>query len=116
MRTFLQVLMSALVLVLGAAMLPATAASSDGFQAAVMSNATSASTVHVASLGNLSSHDIKHMTLGQAASIIGGAIVGGSLVDMVLDGTVFTILGVVGGAVLGNEWYDRGMWPFSSSH
>ncbi|CAK0763608.1 conserved membrane hypothetical protein [Gammaproteobacteria bacterium] len=96
MRNMLKILISTLVLMLGVVSLPATAATpGEGFQKVA-----------------LTSNDIKHMTLGQAAAIVGGAIVGGSVTDMVLDGTVFTILGVVAGAVLGNEWYDRGMWPF----
>jgi len=61
---------------------------------------------------SLTTQDIKQMTMGQAAAILGGAIVGGSIIDRVLDGTVFTLMGVVAGAVLGNEWYERGMWPF----
>jgi hypothetical protein len=109
MRTILQALLPALVLMLGAVSLPATATTIDGLQSAVMNKGTTGQLVQTA---NFNSNDIKHMTLGQAASIVGGAIVGGSLTDMVLDGTVFTILGVVAGAVLGNEWYDRGMWPF----
>lgn len=110
MRTILQALMSALVLVLTMAVLPATAATTNGgFQTAVMSHETMGKFQPAAAL---SSSDIKHMSLGQAAAIIGGAIVGGSLIDMVADGTVFTILGVVAGAALGNEWFDRGMWPF----
>lgn len=96
MRNLFKVLISVMVLMLGVASLPVSAATPvEGFQKTA-----------------LTSNDIKHMTLGQAAAIIGGAIVGGSVTDMVLDGTVFTIMGVVAGAVLGNEWYDRGMWPF----
>jgi hypothetical protein len=97
---------SALVLVLGVLSLPAVGAESTH---AVMTQGT---TGHLVKAANFNSNDLKHMTLPQLASIVGGAIVGGSLTDMVVDGTVFTILGVVAGAVLGNEWYDRGMWPF----
>jgi hypothetical protein len=108
MRTILQVLMSALMLVLSVASLPASAAASTtGFYPAMMSSDTAGHLQTVAF-----SNDIKHMTLGQAAAVVGGAIVGGSAIDMLLDGTIFTIIGVVAGAALGNEWYDRGMWPF----
>jgi len=113
MSTMLKVFMSALVLMLGAVSLPATAAvgstSTGGFYTAVMDKGTVGGQFQSVSLNR---SDIEHLSLAQAASIIGGAIVGGSIIDVVLDGTVFTIIGVIVGATLGNEWYERGMWPF----
>ncbi|CAK0766997.1 conserved exported hypothetical protein [Gammaproteobacteria bacterium] len=111
MRTILQVLISAVVLMLSVASLPATAAttSTGSFQTAVMN--TDAVDGHLQTVA-LRSTDIEHLSLGQAAAIVGGAIAGGSVVDILLDGTVFTIIGVIIGATLGNEWYERGMWPF----
>ncbi|CAK0754551.1 conserved exported hypothetical protein [Gammaproteobacteria bacterium] len=113
MRTMLKVLMSALVLTLGMVSLSATAAtgsvSAEGFYKATTSQEAVGGQFQSVALNR---SDIEHLSLAQAASIIGGAIVGGSVVDVVLDGTVFTIIGVIVGATLGNEWYERGMWPF----
>jgi hypothetical protein len=39
-------------------------------------------------------------------------VIVGTAADMAFSGGVFTVLGVVAGAALGNEWYDRGLWPF----
>lgn len=106
------ILVSAFILMMGVASLPASAAgtaSNEGFYSATMTQGTAG---HLQPVAALTTHDIKNMTLAQVASIIGGAIVGGSIVDRFVDGTAFTILGVVAGAALGNEWYERGMWPF----
>jgi hypothetical protein len=104
MRAILQVLMSVLILM---AALPAVAASggpkpTEGFQPAVLS-----------SEGAPNTSNIQHLTLGQAAAMIGGAIIGGTVGNLLLSGTLFTIIGGVIGATLGSEWYDRGMWPFA---
>jgi outer membrane lipoprotein SlyB len=106
------ILISAFVLMMGMVSLPASAAgtvSDADFYSATMNQGTIG---HLQPVAAINTHDIKNMTLAQAAAIIGGAIVGGTIVDRIVDGTAFTVLGVVAGAVFGNEWYDRGMWPF----
>ena len=99
-----------MVLLFCVAFLPteATAAPSvGGVQSAVMTD----STVGQARPVSLES-DLRHLTLVQAVAIVGGAMAGGAVVDRLLDGTIFTVVGIILGATLGNEWYERGMWPF----
>jgi hypothetical protein len=118
MRAVLRVLMAVLILM---AALPAVAASggskpSEGFQPAVLSSATAGGQfqpVVALDTGEIKG-EIKRMTLGQAAAIIGGAIVGGTVADFLLNGTLYTLIGVVVGAALGSEWYDQGMWPWGA--
>jgi len=56
--------------------------------------------------------EIQQMPAPRLAAIVGGGFLGGIVVDSVLGGGLFTVLGVLVGAGLGNEWYERGAWPF----
>jgi hypothetical protein len=55
---------------------------------------------------------LHNITLGEVVAILGGAALLGTASDMALNGGVFTVLGVVAGAALGSEWYERRIWPF----
>ncbi|CAK0773319.1 conserved exported hypothetical protein [Gammaproteobacteria bacterium] len=100
-------LMAAVALFLGAVSLPAAAAPVEGFQNTVLSKGMLDKYQNAAF-----NTDIQHLSIGQAAAILGGAVLGGTVTNMALDGTVFTLIGVLVGATLGSEWYERGMWPF----
>ena len=54
----------------------------------------------------------QNMPVAQAGAIIGGGLAGFVLADMLLDGGMFTVVGVLAGAVLGNSWYSQHYWPF----
>jgi hypothetical protein len=56
--------------------------------------------------------DIQQMPAPHVGAIVAGAFIGGVVIDTVLDGGLFTILGVLAGAGFGNEWYERHWWPF----
>jgi hypothetical protein len=106
MRTILRVVVSILMLMVGAAALPAAAA--EGLQPAVVTPSTAAGYAEPAAFNT----GIRNITLGEVAAILGGAAIVGTAADMTFSGGVFTILGVVAGAALGSEWYERRMWPF----
>ena len=110
MRTTSARLTTVLALLLGLVSLPANAATPtiEGFQSAVMNKGTVGSQYQEAAFNT----DMQHLSLAQAAAILSGAVVGGTVADVLLDGTVFTLIGIVIGATLGSEWYERGMWPF----
>jgi len=55
---------------------------------------------------------LRHMSMEELVAIVAGAAAVGTAADMVFDGGAVTILGVVVGAALGSEWYEKGMWPF----
>jgi hypothetical protein len=111
MRTVLRTVFAILILMMGAATLPATAASAPAAQPAVLTTDTSSARFTPVAFNT----DIRHISLAEAAAIIGGAVVVGTAADMAFSGGVFTALGAVAGAVLGSEWYERGMWPFNRS-
>jgi len=106
MHTVLRIIVSFLVLMVGANALPAAA--SDGLQPAVVTQRTAAGYTAPVAFNT----GIRNITLGEVAAILGGATVVGTAADMTFSGGVFTILGVVAGAALGSEWYERRMWPF----
>ena len=54
----------------------------------------------------------KNMPAAQAAAIVGGGLIGAAVADSFLGGGLFTVVGVLVGAVAGNSWYDRHYWPF----
>jgi hypothetical protein len=104
-------IVSLLVLVAGTVAWPAAAAewpSGTGglMPAVVLANTDNGVVTPVA-------FDPGHMTSAQLAAIIVGAGVVGTAADMVFEGgAITTALGVVVGAFLGNEWYEKGYWPF----
>jgi hypothetical protein len=106
MRAILRMVMSVFMLALGTIALPAAA--TEGLQATVMTAGVSDSQLTPVAFNT----SIRTITLGEVAAIIGGATVVGTAADMVFNGGVFTVLGVVAGAALGSEWYERRMWPF----
>jgi hypothetical protein len=57
-------------------------------------------------------HGMQSMPMAQAGAIIGGAVVGAMLTDVVLGGGLFTVAGVLLGAVAGNTMFERHYWPF----
>ena len=57
-------------------------------------------------------HDVEHMPPAQLAAIGIGAAALGYAAETLLEGGVFTVVGVVIGAALGNQWFERGYWPF----
>ena len=56
--------------------------------------------------------DIQGMPAPQLGAIIGGGVIGGALADLVLDGGIITVVGVIVGAAVGNQWYVQRYWPF----
>jgi hypothetical protein len=99
-------MVSILMLMLGATALPVSAA--EGVQPEVVSSGVADGQAVPAAFNT----GIRNITLGEVAAIIGGAAIVGTAADMGLSGGVFTILGVVAGAALGSEWYERRLWPF----
>ena len=96
------------ITLLSTAAMAGSTASAGAIQPALLTQDTVGQTQPV----SLDTADLRHLTLAQAVSIIGGAVVGGALADNFIEGRIFTIIGILVGASLGNEWYERGMWPF----
>lgn len=105
MRTALQIFVSIFMLMIGAVSLPVAA--SEGFQPAVLIEGVPGEMTPVAF-----NTGIRNITLGEVAAIVGGAAIVGTAADVTLSGGIFTVLGVVAGAALGSEWYERRLWPF----
>ena len=57
-------------------------------------------------------HDVQNMSVEQAVAIIGGAVIGATLVDSFVERGIVTLAGTVIGAVGGNFWYEKHYWPF----
>ncbi len=110
MYTTLRILVSIVVLLLGMTTALAEPASAGGLYPTVMNQSQSTA----GQLQNVSlDSDIRHLTLGQTAAIVVGAFAGSTLLTTVLEGgTLVSIAGGIFGVALGNEWYQRGMWPF----
>jgi hypothetical protein len=101
------------LLVMGAIALPAAASQNapiaPGLQSAVMmSEMEGGYTTPVAFKSGL-----RHMSLEEMGAVIVGAAVVGTAADLVFDGGLFGIVGVVVGAALGSEWYEKDLWPFN---
>jgi hypothetical protein len=56
--------------------------------------------------------DIQNMPSAQIGAIVGGGLIFGVLADTFLDGGIITVLGVVLGAAVGDQWYEHHYWPF----
>jgi len=54
----------------------------------------------------------QNMPKAQAAAILGGAAIVGAVADTFLEGGLFTVAGILIGAVGGNAWYEQHYWPF----
>jgi hypothetical protein len=110
MRRDIRAAVTALVL-MGAVALPAAA-----------SEGPAAATVQPAVLSSAMDRDMlmptafksgfRHMSLEEVVAILAGAAAVGTAADWVFGGGTVTILGVVAGAALGSEWYERRIWPF----
>lgn len=110
MHSLVRTVFAILILMMGAFTLSATAGSGGVQPAVLTSDADSGRFLPAAFKTN-----IRDMTLGEVAAIVGGAAVVGTAADMTFSGGFFTVLGAAAGAVLGSEWYERGWWPFERS-
>jgi len=112
MRSALRVVTSILVLMMGAIALPAAASegpmAAEGLQPAVMATDISGDPLMPVAFKS----GLRHMSMEELVAIVAGAAVVGTAADWVFEGGAVTILGVVVGAALGSEWYEKGMWPF----
>jgi hypothetical protein len=106
-----RMIVSLLVLMAGIIALPASAAVSPTGEGSLLPAVVLADTDNNAI--KPVAFDPGHVTAAQLAAIVVGAAVLGTAADMLLEGGgITTVLGVVVGAVVGNEWYEKGYWPF----
>ena len=98
------------VVALALGILIAPAASQAQTHSAVMTNPSEAQVTLAAFPSTI--HEVENMPLEQAASIIGGAMLGAFLVDSFVERGIVTLGGVVIGMVVGNTWYEKHYWPF----
>lgn len=49
----------------------------------------------------------------QLGAVAGGAVLGGLVLDVLLDGPVFTLAGILLGGLGGNYLYEQRYWPFN---
>jgi hypothetical protein len=112
MRTALRVIASIFMLMMGVVALPAAASegsfAAEGLQPAVVLPGADGGAVMPAAFKS----GLRHMSMEELVAIVAGAAVIGTAADWAFQGGALTILGVVVGAALGSEWYERGMWPF----
>ncbi|KOR27660.1 hypothetical protein TI03_06420 [Achromatium sp. WMS1] len=106
-HNMLRMFVAVVGLMLGAVTLPTFA--TEGLQSTNMSASDTQATY---SMPVLFKTDIRHMKVEELAAIVAGAAIVGTIADMYLDNGLFTILGITAGAILGNHWYEEGLWPF----
>ncbi len=56
-----------------------------------------------------------HMDVSRLLALASGVTVGQIAMELVLPGANLGFFAMVGGAMLGNWWYDRRMWPFEGT-
>lgn len=105
MRAAFRVVVSALVLMLGVAALPASAA--EGLQPAVVSAASNEGVVTPV----IFKSGFSHMKVEELVAIAVGAAIVGSAADMFLESGLATAIAVVAGAAIGSHWYEEELWP-----